>query len=708
MAVSQSLTLTESDVNISSNTSKVRILWTSTQTNDSHNLTPRTAYYYVSINGQAETTYNFTYTLHKQTTDTLLDVTLTVPHLPDGSGSIKVRTWMNTNISAGVVEKSASLTLATIPQATTLDSVTCSTSYFDGVITYKYTPKSASFYTRCAVVLVNGSTQVRLRDIDLGTGVATQQTRTLTLTASELNSVYAAMPKEVQAKLQLELRTHSSSVYSDSTTIGGWSIRNISLTIPIDIVPTVKINVESITDNAWLKANNMFVSGHTGLKLTATATPGQGASKIEDLQLSAASDKGIVHASELIVERLTVTGVARVDATAYDSRGRVKNVFKAINVSPYSQPAVTKLVADRGIYDGGWTPNDEGPDIRITFAATISLTNYENTYDAKIDLDGATVSPDLGNMTGLTSGTSQTIYLFDVDGEVSHDLMLTVTDRTDEIGNLGTTIPTIAVTMEFKANGKGVGIGKTAEEDNLLDVGWDIRARRSLDVLGNITKDGAPFASLVDISRTAALSSMTIKKANVIHFGGSPILVQLELTFSATVPKYTGLFAESGLISGLPANQIVRDITNTYEIELRSTLIQTTSAIPAGTYTFNCVLPVASQPDFIEAQGTSGVWTYRKWKSGIAECWGTPSVQSGSWSGGSNLYYATKSVALPSGLFTGSPNVMLTVREAGGAAVTPATTVPSTGNFSTTFIRVYGGTDDVLISLSAYAIGRWK
>lgn len=26
--------------------------------------------------------------------------------------------------------------------------------------------------------------------------------------------------------------------------------------------------------------------------------------------------------------------------------------------------------------------------------------------------------------------------------------------------------------------------------------------------------------------------------------------------------------------------------------------------------------------DYITEQGTSGVWTYRKWKSGIAECWG--------------------------------------------------------------------------------------
>lgn len=27
--------------------------------------------------------------------------------------------------------------------------------------------------------------------------------------------------------------------------------------------------------------------------------------------------------------------------------------------------------------------------------------------------------------------------------------------------------------------------------------------------------------------------------------------------------------------------------------------------------------------DYIIEQGTSGIWTYRKWASGLAECWGT-------------------------------------------------------------------------------------
>ena len=30
--------------------------------------------------------------------------------------------------------------------------------------------------------------------------------------------------------------------------------------------------------------------------------------------------------------------------------------------------------------------------------------------------------------------------------------------------------------------------------------------------------------------------------------------------------------------------------------------------------------------DYVVEQGTDGIWTYRKWNSGIAECWGTNTI----------------------------------------------------------------------------------
>lgn len=64
--------------------------------------------------------------------------------------------------------------------------------------------------------------------------------------------------------------------------------------------------------------------------------------------------------------------------------------------------------------------------------------------------------------------------------------------------------------------------------------------------------------------------------------------------------------------------------------------------------------PVA---DYVVAQGTSGIWTYRKWNSGISECWNTSTLTTTGtfWAdimGGHGFYV---SYNFPSGLFISSP-----------------------------------------------------
>lgn len=51
--------------------------------------------------------------------------------------------------------------------------------------------------------------------------------------------------------------------------------------------------------------------------------------------------------------------------------------------------------------------------------------------------------------------------------------------------------------------------------------------------------------------------------------------------------------------------------------------------------------------DLVVEQGTSGIWTYRKWSSGIAECWGTYATGSVSYSSYGNIYSGQKVADLP-------------------------------------------------------------
>ena len=142
MAVSQTLKLYQGAQDAAANTSELRILWKSTQSGDSHNNNTRTANYWVSVNGGAEQKYSVDYTLPKGKTQTILDTTITVPHDDLGKCSVSVRTWMDTKISAGVIQKSDEIDLTPIPRANT---IAAGDAYIGGDMRISVVRKSASY-----------------------------------------------------------------------------------------------------------------------------------------------------------------------------------------------------------------------------------------------------------------------------------------------------------------------------------------------------------------------------------------------------------------------------------------------------------------------------------------------------------------------------------------------------------------------------------
>lgn len=139
MAVYQNLTLTQVSQNVDENASRVRILWQSTQTGPSYNAIADTCRYTLYVNGQKHFTREVTFWLPQNTTQTIVDVEESILHDPRGEAEIRVETWMNTHISAGIVELSQTLKLDNIPQAST---VTASDGVIGGVAQLAVTRRS--------------------------------------------------------------------------------------------------------------------------------------------------------------------------------------------------------------------------------------------------------------------------------------------------------------------------------------------------------------------------------------------------------------------------------------------------------------------------------------------------------------------------------------------------------------------------------------
>lgn len=119
----------------------------------------------------------------------------------------------------------------------------------------------------------------------------------------------------------------------------------------------------------------------------------------------------------------------------------------------------------------------------------------------------------------------------------------------------------------------------------------------------------------------------------------------------------------------------------------------------------------ARQGDYVTETGTSGIWTWRKWASGIAECTGTASISltSTDMSSVGSEYYASTTKAYPLGLFISAPTVHVSAN-AGGTLFWAGQNVSSQASNTAKYtiftpIRLLGSQT---FNTTITAIGRWK
>lgn len=133
------------------------------------------------------------------------------------------------------------------------------------------------------------------------------------------------------------------------------------------------------------------------------------------------------------------------------------------------------------------------------------------------------------------------------------------------------------------------------------------------------------------------------------------------------------------------------------DLQLTHTGAQIDSAVDKGIAT----------ADYIVDSGTSGIWTWRKWNSGISECFGAKSFTSAVTSAWGALYQsAAQTENYPSGLFNAAPTVIaspsgnasfLEVSGNGSATVTP-----------TFYVARPVSTASNSYKINIHAIGRWR
>lgn len=442
MAVSQSLTLTQTSQSIENNNSQVRILWQSTQTVDSYNNYTRTAKYYVSINGGAEVEYSVSYKLPLRTTVTIVDATITVPHNADGTGTVRVRTWMDTRISAGVVEQTKTLTLTTIPRATTPTFHTSSVD-MGGTMTIYLNRASTSFTHDLAYSFAGGSY------VSITTGATTVHYWGTPDLASHI-------PNATSGTVTVRCITKSGS------TVVGTKTATFTLKVPASVVPTIS-SVRTTEATSGLAAQfGAFVKSHSTLAVSVTAAGAKGSTiKSYRATLDGKTYTGASFTSAVLLN----SGTLNLVTTVTDSRGRTTQKTTPITVQDYYLPETSQFTAYR--VDANGNAKSDGRYIKLTYAYRVAPVGNRNTAEAKIQYKRSIATSWEGVLftsTALSgSATKQFTVVFSTDYQ--YDLLLSVTDWFGKKAEYTVVISTANVILDIKANGLGLSLGKTSEYD---------------------------------------------------------------------------------------------------------------------------------------------------------------------------------------------------------------------------------------------------
>ena len=290
--------------------------------------------------------------------------------------------------------------------------------------------------------------------------------------------------------------TLTITTYNGNTSIGSNSIA-IACAIPSHIAPSCSMTV---LDDTGLDAKyGAMVKGYSKMAVSVTAETSYGA---EIAQYRITANDTAYNAASIVTDAVKSSGMLTVSAMVTDQRGRTASASQDVSVLDYSAPAVTLLKVKRCNEDG--TENDRGEYVQATFSGTVTALNDKNSatytleYKKAADSEYTAVTlTELANNYSISEAT----HIFEADSGSTYSVRLIITDDLNS-DNLSTVVSTGATIMHWKANGKGMGIGKMGELDDTLDMGWNIQMNgNKITDLPTPTEDGDAVrkGSLLDL-----------------------------------------------------------------------------------------------------------------------------------------------------------------------------------------------------------------
>ena len=495
-------------------------------------------------------------------------------------------------------------------------------------ITITYHTQVANYYHKIQFAL--GSTVLATETIGK---ITTVGSKTYT---STYNFPATVLPSSESATITATLLTYGDSGY---TNLIGSNDKTFTLTVPnaSPYLPSATKTTTPYNTNTWLNSKSLYVGGYTAMNVAVTPSAGTGAT-VTSVVLTGVEYTTV--STNNFRTSVLPSGTNTFNIVVTDSRGRQATVQISQEFLWYSAPSVSSFSSQRGTYSNGtWTQSNTGNHIRIYLTASGSLSSQGNTVTktVKATISGQQVNPN------YTSGNYY--YWTGTSADVSYLFTATVTDSVGQSSTLTLTVASAAVPFNLNTTLPAAAFGKVAEQAKTLELASDW----NLNVGGDISSDGTVTADSVVTDDLSVTNDVTFANvtANAVE-ATSLTLDGFVIPDANQQDKYPKMKSDgSGLEWGtFPALATVATTGDYDDLSNKPTIPPTPN-------------------DYITEQGTSGNWIYRKYNSGVAECWGNFTVNVTGWNSWGNLYEGARSVnlepAYPTGLFNATPVLNVTV-----------------------------------------------
>lgn len=261
--------------------------------------------------------------------------------------------------------------------------------------------------------------------------------------------------------------------YNNDVQVGSATNRTFIVLVPNDIIPTINnVSANIINENKIIDDWNVAVAGYTKINLSANANGiynstisnfiiNDGYSMVvEAIKDEEQNNFSLLYTGDII----SSSGNKTFTIQAKDSRNRLSSLCttKPIMFYEYSPPKIQHFSVARS--------SDNAKQVIAKANWQFSSINNYNLITATLYYKKASSSK--WEEYGQIDRDTITTLTIEFEENSSYNFKIIITDSLLNSEDEEGFIPTIKVTLDFKEGGKGIGIGKIAESDN-LEIAFD-------------------------------------------------------------------------------------------------------------------------------------------------------------------------------------------------------------------------------------------